>query len=117
MCAPFVLVRTAQDVVSLEVFVLRFYSFVLSPRLANIILLGDGRSTKVKKMRKCDPSIVLGARWPNRITTARAAAAAPVRPTGKGKGARLRACVRLCVCLLMRSVFYLPALPEARFKH
>ena len=69
------------------------------------------------KMRKCDPSIVLGARWPNGITTARAAAAAPVRPRGKGKGARLRACVRMCVCLLMRSVFYLPALPEARFNH
>ena len=75
------------------VFVFSLYSFVLSPRLANIILLGDGRNTKVQKMRKCDPSIVLGARWPNGITTARAVAAAPVRPTSKGKGARLRMCV------------------------
>ena len=99
-----------------QVFVLRLYSFVFSPRLANIILLGDGRSTKVQNVRNCDPSIVLGARWPNGITTARAAAAAPVRPTDKGKGARLRACVRVCVCvcLLKRSAIYFPALPGCR---
>ncbi len=56
---------------------------------------------KSTKVRKCDSSIVLGARWPNGITTARAAAAAaaPVRPTGTGQGAPLRACVRICVCV------------------
>ena len=32
-----------------QVFAVRLYSFVLSPRLADIILLGDGRSTKVQK--------------------------------------------------------------------
>ena len=44
------------------------------------------------------PSIVLGARWPNGITTARAVAAAPVRPRGKGNGGAL-ACVRAYVCV------------------
>ena len=31
------------------IFVLHLYPFLLSPRLANIILLGDGRNTKVQK--------------------------------------------------------------------
>ncbi len=90
-----------------KVVVFHLYPFVLSPRLANIILLGDGRSTKVQKMRKCDPSIVLGARWLNGITTARAVAAAPVRPTGKGWWARLRACVRICVCVFTKAFGFL----------
>ena len=33
----------------LNIFVFHLYPFVLSPRLANIILLGNGRSTKVQK--------------------------------------------------------------------
>ena len=106
-CAPSVLVCTRWYSVCIrlyrlgccfpEVFVFRLYSFVLSPRFANIILLGDGRSTKVK-MRKCDPSIVLGARWPNGITTARATGA----PDRQRKGGAL-ACVRAYVCAFTKA--------------
>ena len=63
VCAPLVLrlypVCTARDVstqrflyslcIPLYSCVLHVYPFVLSPRLANIILLGDGRNTKVQK--------------------------------------------------------------------
>ena len=60
---------------------------------------------KSTKACKCAPSIVVGARWPNGITTARAAAAAMVRPTSKGKGAHLRACVCVCVFTKAFSLF------------
>ena len=67
-----------------------------------------GRQEEYKSTKACKraPSIVLGARWPNGIIAARAIAAAPVRPTSRGKGARLP----VCVSLLKRSVFYFPAL-------
>ena len=62
---------------------------------------------KSTKMRKCDPSIVLGARWPNGITTARPLQRHRCARQAKERG---RACVRgcVCVCLLKRSVFISP---------
>ena len=47
-CAPFVLVCTARDVVSLK-FLYSVCTRLYPPRFANIILLGDGRNTKVQK--------------------------------------------------------------------
>ena len=107
VCTPFVInlypVCAARDVSSLGLLcsvctplyscVLRLYSFVplgmsfplsvctpfvLTP-FGEYNTIRRREEYKITKACKCAPSIVLGARWPNGITAARAVAAAPVR--------------------------------------
>ena len=59
-----------------KVVVLRLYPFVLTP-FGEYNTIRRREEYKSTKVCKCAPSIVLGARWPNGITAARAVAAAP----------------------------------------
>ena len=104
VCASFVLVCTARDVVS-HWFLYSVCTRLYSHPFGEYNIIRRREEYKSTKACKCSPSIVLGARWPNGITTARAVAAAQVRPTSQGKGARLSACV--CVCVFTKAFVFL----------
>ena len=103
-CTPSVLVCTRLYSVCIRlyrlgccfprVFVFRLYSFVLSPRLANIILLGDGRSTKVQKCA----NVIQALYWvPVGQTGSLRHAPLPRHRCARQAKERGRACVRACV--------------------